>query len=195
MHGPRTKCPLSGQDVPPPPPSPPLSTSAAFLAMGSWVRGLRTRLAEFNKALLRTLVQRMVYAHAAMLCFYWHQVGVQSTDLYTSLVPRPLSEKSRRGLVWSGPHGTKRCMAVLPDRPLHDFSKRGLGTRLPVHFNCLNQSCAIKSLQSCCDAYELTFTTSQHQATFGSNVSKVQHMKPFCLQCIRCAEQVRHSLA
>ena len=57
----RTKCPLSGHDVPPPPPTTTKykTVSAAFLAIESWAWGLRTRLAAFSKALLRTLMQRI----------------------------------------------------------------------------------------------------------------------------------------
>ena len=46
--GPRTKCPLLQDRMLPPPL--PLSTSAAFIAMGSWVWGLQTRLVAFSKA-------------------------------------------------------------------------------------------------------------------------------------------------
>ena len=48
---------------------PPLSISAAFLAMGSWARGLRTRLAGFSNALLKTVT-----------CTCSHVVRLQSSS-------------------------------------------------------------------------------------------------------------------
>ena len=53
--GPNVPC----QDMMSPLPPPLLSISATFLAIESWAWGLRTRLAAFSKALLRTLTQRI----------------------------------------------------------------------------------------------------------------------------------------
>ena len=54
-RGPRTKCPLPGQDVPPT-----AKYQPHFPAMGSWGWGLRTRLGD-------TLMQRTTYGHAMLL--------------------------------------------------------------------------------------------------------------------------------
>ena len=79
----------------PPPPSPPLSTNAAFLAMVTWAQGLRTRLAAFNKALLRTLMHMQP-------CCASTDIKLESNQPTCTLVLCPDPFRKNREGVWSG---------------------------------------------------------------------------------------------